>query len=132
MSDLGSDLKGAVLSPNAKTLKAACYAGIHHVQMWEVAKRWFGTLEICDPGAEDIFLFDHPNDVVLPKYLHLHALQAIARGSHIFQFDPIGEHFVRRDKVWFQHPARIQTEFVWVHTEDNLTKAESDVKFGHK
>lgn len=129
MSDLGSELKNAVLSSKAKTLKAACYAGIHHVQMWKVAKRWFGTLEICDPGGEDIFLFDHPNDVVLPEYLHFHALQAIARGSHIFQFDPLGELFVRRDKVWFEHPARIQPETVWVYTKDNLTKDESEVIF---
>lgn len=129
MSDLGSELKNAVLSSKAKTLKAARYAGKHHLQMWEVAKRWFGTLEACDPGDEDIFLFDHPNDEVLPEYLHLNALQAIARGSHIFQFDPITERFVRRDKVWFQHPARIEAELVWVNIKDNLTKAESDVIF---
>lgn len=129
MSDLGSDLKGAVLSPNAKTLKAACYAGKHPLQMWEAAKRWFGELKICDPGDEDIFFFEHLHDEVLPWFLQFNALQAIARGSHIFQFDPIGEHFVRRDKVWFQHPARIQAETIWVYTKDNLTKAESEVIF---
>lgn len=128
--DLGSELTGAVLSYKAKTLKAACYAGKYHLQMWEVAKRWFGKLEACDPGDEDIFLFDYPNYEVLPGYLHFNALQAIARGSHIFQFDPIKENFVRRDKVWFEHPARIQVECVWVHIKDNLTKVESDAKFG--
>lgn len=111
MSDLGSDLKGAVLSSKAKTLKVVI-CGEQCFSTRASAIQWFGNLEECDEGEEDIFLFRCDGGRV-PRSLTEQAMKSLARGSHVFQFDRVTKHFVRRDQVWLEHPARIQAEWGW-------------------